>query len=240
MITPDHERGPLRPDLRKSIADREIPVNLGCGIHCGDSWESCQELVPRAGKESWIEDAKGAAFFSFGACLYPARCDKISLKTTKGGAVMINRHALLPAVIGALLIILALTAGIFVTQYTDKPAVAAEPTSKVIVVPARTPGPTETPTISSLRLYTLGAELGQDGFTAYVGDKAITLKAEIEPKMINLPVYWSFSDPDSANLSVGDDRLSCAFTALKPSGKNELTVKCYGAELVIPVYLWEK
>ncbi len=153
---------------------------------------------------------------------------------------MINRHAVLPAVIGALLIILALTAGIFVTQYTDKPAAAAEPTSKVIVVPARTPGPTETPTISSLRLYTLGTELGQDGFTAYVGDKAITLKAEIEPKMINLPVYWSFSDPDSANLSVGDDRLSCAFTALKPSGKNELTVKCYGAELVIPVYLWEK
>ena len=58
--------------------------------------------------------------------------------------------------------------------------------------------------------------------------------------MIDLPVYWSFSDPDSANLSVGDDRLSCMFTALKPSGKNELTVKCYGAELVIPVYLWEK
>ena len=31
-----------------------------------------------------------------------------------------NKHAILPALIGALLIILSLTAGIFVTKYTDK------------------------------------------------------------------------------------------------------------------------
>ena len=151
-----------------------------------------------------------------------------------------NKHAILPASIGALLIILSLTAGIFVTKYTDKPELTPESTSKVIVVPARTPGPTITPTVSSIRLYAAGAELGTDGFTMYVGDKALKLTAEVEPKMVHPPVYWSFSDPESANLSVGDDRLSCAFTPLKPSGKNELTVKCYGMELVIPVYLWQK
>lgn len=151
-----------------------------------------------------------------------------------------NRHAVLPIVIGTLLIILALTAGVFVTQYTDRPEVTPEPSAKVIVVPARTPNPATTPTVSAIRLSAFGGELGDDGFTAYVGDRAIKLTAEVEPKMINPPVFWSFSDPDSVNLSVGDDRLSCAFTALKPSGKNELTVKCYGAELVIPVYLWEK
>ena len=151
-----------------------------------------------------------------------------------------NKHAILPASIGALLIILSLTAGIFVTKFTDKPIVTPEPTSKVIVVPARTPGPTITPTVSSIRLYAAGGELGADGFTMYVGDKALKLTAEVEPKMVNPPVYWSFSDPESANLNVADDRLNCAFTPLKPTGKNELTVKCYGMELVIPVYLWEK
>ena len=151
-----------------------------------------------------------------------------------------NKHAILPASLGALLIILSLTAGIFVTKYTDKPEATPEPTSKIIVVPARTPGPTITPTVSSIRLYAAGAELSNDGFTMHVGDKALKLTAEVEPKMVNPPVYWSLSDPDSANLSVGDDRLSCAFTPLKPSGKNELTVKCYGMELVIPVYLWKK
>ena len=116
-----------------------------------------------------------------------------------------------------------------------------EPASKVIVVPARpSTAPTPTPAIGSLRLYAAGSEVGKDGFTMYVGDKALKLTAEVEPKMVHPPVYWSFSDPESANLSVGDDRLSCAFTPLKPSGKNELTVKCYGMELVIPVYLWKK
>ena len=52
--------------------------------------------------------------------------------------------------------------------------------------------------------------------------------------------HISNSDPEAANLSVGDDRLSCSFTALKPSGKNELTVKCYGMEYSIPVYLWKR
>ena len=151
-----------------------------------------------------------------------------------------NRHAILPATVGALLIVLSLTAGIYVTQFTDKPEVTPEPTSKVTYIPARTPGPTITPSVTAIRLYAAGGELSEDGFTAYVGDKALTLTAEVEPKMVHPPIYWSFSDPEAANLSVGDDRLSCSFTALKPSGKNELTVKCYGMEYTIPVYLWKR
>ena len=151
-----------------------------------------------------------------------------------------RRLTILPPLIGALLMILALTGGILVTKYTDKPVTVPEPTSKVIVVPARTPGPSVTPEITSIHLYALGAELGDDGFTAYVGDRALTLSVEVEPKLVHPPVYWSFSDPESVSLTMGEDRVTCSFTALKPSGKNELTVRCYGAEVSIPVYLWKK
>ena len=151
-----------------------------------------------------------------------------------------KKSAFRPAMIGAALIVLAMAGGVFVTRYTDKPEATPEPTSKVTVVPARTPSPVTTPTVDSIRLSALGSELGADGFTCYVGDRPLTLTAEIDPKLINPPVYWSFSDPDSVTLNVADDRLSCAFTALKPSGKNELSVKCYGAEVVIPVYLWNR
>ena len=151
-----------------------------------------------------------------------------------------NRHAILPPVIGGVLILLSLAAGVFVTQYTDRPEATPEPTSKVIVVPARTPGPVNTPTVSALHLYAAGGELGADGFTCYVGDRPLKLNLEIEPKLIHPPVYWSLSDPEAASLSIGDNGLSCSFNPVKPSGKIELTVKCYGAELVIPVYLWNK
>ena len=157
-----------------------------------------------------------------------------------GGKPKRNRHAILPPVIGAFLILLSLAAGIFVTQYTDRPEATPEPTSKVIVVPARTPGPVNTPTVSALHLYAAGGELGADGFTCYVVDRPLKLSLEIEPKLIHPPVYWTLSDPESASLSVGDNGLTCSFNPVKPSGKNELTVKCYGAELVIPVYLWNK
>ena len=107
------------------------------------------------------------------------------------------------------------------------------------MIPARTPGPAVRPEISSMRLTVYGEALGPDGFTAYVGDK-ITLTLEITPQFINPPVIWSYSDPSSVNLKPGDDRLTCVFTALKPTGKNELSVKCYDTEIVIPVYLWER
>ena len=149
--------------------------------------------------------------------------------------------SLIPPVIGALLILLAIAGGTLIARHTArKPVATPEPTSKVIVVPARTPRPSNTPTISALRLFALGTPLGPDGFTTYVGDKPLTLTVEITPSMINPPVYWTFSDPSSVSLSVGDDHLTCKLTALKPSGKNELTVRCYGTEMTIPVYLWER
>ena len=110
----------------------------------------------------------------------------------------------------------------------------------MIVVPARTPGPVNTPAVTALHLYAAGGELGADGFTCYVGDKPLQLSLEIEPTLIHPPVYWTLSDPDAASLSIGDNGLTCSFNPVKPSGKNELSVKCYGAELVIPVYLWNK
>ena len=44
----------------------------------------------------------------------------------------------------------------------------------------------------------------------------------------------------AATLTVSDDRTSCKFSAIKPVGKIELTVSCYGTETVIPVYLWNR
>ena len=103
-----------------------------------------------------------------------------------------------------------------------------EPASKVIVVPARpSTAPTPTPAIGSLRLYAAGGELGEDGFT-------------MEPKLTRPPIYWSVSDDKAATLTVSDDRTSCKFSAIKPVGKIELTVSCYGTETVIPVYLWNR
>ena len=105
------------------------------------------------------------------------------------------------------------------------------------------PTPSPTPTVTSIRLYAFGRELDADGFTAYVGDKAFTLTVEVEPKVRNPAVSWSILDShggnDSAELAIGPDGLSCEFKAIKPTGKNELTVRCFGAEVVIPVYLWE-
>ena len=81
-------------------------------------------------------------------------------------------------------------------------------------------------------------KLDADGFTAYVGDKPFTLSAYPQPNLPRPEVTWFVGD--SASLSVSGDTLTCEFTALKPSGKNELIVRCYGAETTIPVYLWEK
>ena len=120
--------------------------------------------------------------------------------------------------------------------------VLEEPDSKVIVIQARpSTGPSPTPTITSLKLFACGGELGEDGFTAYVEDRPIEITVEIEPKMIRrLPIYWSVSDEKAAMLTINDDGTSCKFSALKPAGKTELSVRCYGEEVTIPVYLWER
>ena len=116
------------------------------------------------------------------------------------------------------------------------------PTPEIIETIAPTPSPT--PTVTSIRLYAFGRELDADGFTAYVGDKAFALTVEVEPELRNPAVSWSITDShdssESAALVISSDGMSCEFTALKPTGKNELTVRCFGAEIVIPVYLWER
>ena len=150
-----------------------------------------------------------------------------------------RRLVILPPLLGALFMILALTGGTLVSLHKERPAAEPEPTAKVIVVPARTPGVTVAPTVNSITLSAFGGNIGPDVFTAYVGDKFV-LTAEIDPTYINPPVRWSFSDPASVILTPGDNRLTCTFNVQKPSGKNELTVSCYGTELVIPVYLWER
>ena len=98
--------------------------------------------------------------------------------------------------------------------------------------------PVPTPTVDSIEVYAFGRELDADGFTAYVGDKPFTLSAYPQPEISHPQISWSVGD--SVELSVSSDTLTCEFTALKPTGKNELTVRCYGAEVTIPVYLWER
>ena len=93
-------------------------------------------------------------------------------------------------------------------------------------------------TVDSIEVYAFGCELDADGFTAYVGDKPFTLSAYPQPEISHPQISWSIGD--SVELSVSSDTLTCEFTALKPTGKNELIVQCYGAKITIPVYLWER
>ena len=97
------------------------------------------------------------------------------------------------------------------------------PTPEIIETIA--PTPTPTPTVTNIRLYAFGRELDADGFTAYVGDKAFTLSITLEPEVRNPTVSWSILDShgtdESADLAISPDGMSCEFTALKPTGKNE-------------------
>lgn len=122
-------------------------------------------------------------------------------------------------------------------------AAAAEVTVEEVAEtpePTVPPTPRPTPAVSSVQVYAFGRELDADGFTAYVGDKPFMLYAAIEPAVQRPVIDWSMSDVDCASLTVSSDGMSCEFSALKPSGRNELTVRCYGAETVIPVFLWER
>lgn len=153
-----------------------------------------------------------------------------------------------PSAIGAVLLIIAVVIATTINFATvsreKKPAASAapaEPTALATTIPARPSStPAATPTVNRIRLYAFGKELNEDGFTAYVEDRPFTLSIELEPSISRAPVNWVLSDSESARLSVSDDRLSCEFTALKPSGRNELTISCYGAEAVFPVFLWER
>ena len=147
-----------------------------------------------------------------------------------------------PILVGSCLLIAAFAGGLAFNLKSTTPEPTPLPTPEIVETIAPTPSPT--PTVTSIRLYAFGRELDADGFIAYVGDKAFTLSIILEPEIRNPAVSWSITDSHdsskSAVLVISSDGLSCEFTALKPTGKNELTVRCFGAEIVIPVYLWER
>jgi len=140
------------------------------------------------------------------------------------------------------LISIAFIGGIVInlSLFRQNQAAAKEPEVVETLAPTPAPTPPPTPTVNSVKVYAFGRELGEDGFTAYVGDRAFTLSVSVDPEIRHPRVEWSMSDSSSAYLTVSSDGLSCEFSAQKPTGKNELTVRCYGAETVIPVYLWER
>ena len=148
------------------------------------------------------------------------------------------------AAIGGGILLLAVIAGILVMVLTSPRNAKPEPT------PAPTPEPTVTATeapaqptvipITAIRLYAYGRELTQDGFTLYVGDQPVELTAVVEPAEITAPVGWTLDDMEAAALEVSSDGRTCKITALKPVGRNELTVICQNLYTSMPVFLWDK
>ena len=151
-----------------------------------------------------------------------------------------------PVLVCTLMIILAIALGLLVSALTadhdSGPEPAPEVTSAMPVetTPAPTPTPTPTPTVTAIHLYAYGRELDEAGFTLHVGDDPVELTAMIEPIDAHLPVGWTFSDQSAASLEVSSDGLACRVTALKPNGRNDLTVMCQNLYTSIPVYLWDK
>ena len=143
----------------------------------------------------------------------------------------------IPVVFGSCLLIAAFAGGLAFNLGSEFHSAVPSPTPEAIetLAPAT---PVPTPTVDSVEVYAFGRELDADGFTAYVGDKPFTLSAYPQPEISHPQISWSIGD--SVELSVCSDTLTCEFTALKPTGKNELIVQCYGAKITIPVYLWER
>lgn len=149
-----------------------------------------------------------------------------------------NSHSPAFTILGVLLIAVSIVCAILAMTASGWRITKETPTPEIVETAApATPSPT--PMVEKINLYAFGRELNEDGFTAYVGDKPFTITAEILSDAGQPEVEWLASDTESVALSASEDGMSCEFTALKPSGKNELTVRCYGYELVVPVYLWE-
>ena len=141
-------------------------------------------------------------------------------------------------ILGVLLIAVSIACAVLAVTASGWKIPKATPTPEIVETAApATPSPT--PMVEKINLYAFGRELNEDGFTAFVGDKPFTITAKILSDASQPEVEWFASDAESVALSVSEDGMSCEFSALKPSGKNELTVRCYGYELVVPVYLWE-
>ena len=143
------------------------------------------------------------------------------------------------SLLGVALIVLGLVAAglaCFTLGREQSARAAATPVPTATATPM--PTPTPTPTVNGLALYAFDRLL-DEGFTAYVGD-TVTVTVKSDPELPKAIFTWSVSAEESAKLVVSKDTASCEVTVLKPSGKNELTVRCYGAELTIPVFLWER
>ena len=150
-----------------------------------------------------------------------------------------------PAKIGAILLVAAVIVGVLVMVLSspkrDLVEPTVQPTSELTAVPSSTaPTPAPTPEITAIRLYAYGRQLDADGITLYVGDKPVEIYLDLEPEGLNLPVEWSFSNPEAVSLDISDDGMKCIVTVLQPKGKNELKVVCHNLYTAIPVYLWER
>ena len=150
-----------------------------------------------------------------------------------------------PAKIGAILLVAAVIVGVLVMVLSspkrDLVEPTVQPTSELTAVPSATdPTPAPTPEITAIRLYAYGRQLDADGITLYVGDKPVEIYLDLEPEGLNLPVEWSFSNPEAVSLDISDDGMKCTVTVLQPKGKNELKVVCHNLYTAIPVYLWER
>ena len=144
--------------------------------------------------------------------------------------------------IGAGILLLAVIAGILVMVFTSSQTAKPEPTPEPTPEPiaTATAAPTPTPPITAIRLYAYGREIDDGGITLYIGDNPTELTAAIEPDGLVLPIGWTFSDQESVSMEVSSDGVTCKITALKPSGRNDLTVVCNNLYTSIPVYLWNK
>ena len=144
--------------------------------------------------------------------------------------------------LGAILLGAAVIIGVLVMLLSSPRDVKVEPTPEPTVAPviSAAPTPTPAPELTAIRLYAYGRELNADGITLYVGDKPVEIYVDLEPKGLNYPVEWSFSNEEAVSLEASDDGLKCTVTVLQPKGKNELKVVCHNLYTTIPVYLWER
>ncbi len=151
-------------------------------------------------------------------------------------------HIILLTIVSGCLMLAAVSSGLMLDASNRRP-VEEKPIPTMEIIETAEPTPPPTPTVEFIRLYAFGREIDSDGFTAYVGDKPITLTVEVEPAVKQPNISWSICDSrnsnESAAFSVSGDTMSCEFTAVKPTGRNEMTIRCYGTEIIIPVFLWE-
>ena len=153
-----------------------------------------------------------------------------------------TNQLLKPAKIGAIPLGAAVIIGVLVMLLSFPRDVQVEPTPEPTVAPviSAAPTPTPAPELTAIRLYAFGRELNADGITLYVGDKPVEIYVDLEPKGLNYPVEWSFSNEEAVSLEASDDGLKCTVTVLQPKGKNELKVVCHNLYTTNPVYLWER